>query len=606
MLVAIVFAQTVFFPAITFDDPDYTWQDPHIGGGITADGISWAFSRETSDSHSNWIPLTFISLMLDAEFYGDWAGGYHLTNLLLHAANTVLLYFCLASLTRDLAKSFVVAAIFAVHPLHVESVAWITERKDVLSTMFGLSALFAYSTWMCSRRRKFYYLTLFLFLLSLLSKQTLVTFPFLLLLLDLRPICSFSYAETTESSKLPVQPRDNSDDDSQNSDDDRQSVERLSPQRLALEKLPLLLLAVAFSVGVYLVQDSARTDALELRFRLANAAVASVLYVWRTIWPSSLSIFYPHPLHDVSVGAAIGCSLILVMVSVIATVTCRRRPWLFTGWFWFLGTLVPMIGIVQVGRQQMADRYMYFPQIGLAIVFVWGLAAFLSNRVSRRSLHVGTAVLIAMLTVLCWKQTRLWKDSETLYSHAIQSVDGNYKAHELLGSLYHKAGDTERAIVEYQKANLYEPLDANILAALGSIQAESGRIDEAYNTLVTAIRIAPEHPEARVNLGILLDMTGRQEDAILEFERTLEFAPQSGVAHRELGRIFGNRGDPNRALTHLRQATACSPDDADSWCHLGIVLVEMNRFDEAEDCFSEALRLKPGLEPARIGLEMVR
>lgn len=583
LLVVIVYGQTVFYPAITFDDPLYTWQEPHIGGGLSVDGIAWAFSDEASESHANWIPLTFLSLMLDADVYGDWAGGYHLTNLLLHAANSVLLYFTLVSLSRASAKSFVVAAIFAVHPLHVESVAWISERKDVLSTLFGLSALLSYSRWMQLRRARFYWRALLLFVFSLMSKQTLVTFPCLLLLLDLCPL-----------------------NRNKGVDDSVQSPDRQTPLRLIAEKLPFLLLTIAFSIGVYLAQGIAKTDALGLPYRLANAAIAGTLYVWRTVWPTGLSIFYPHPLQDVSVALSVGCGLFLIAVSAAAFWKRKQVPSFFTGWFWFFGTLVPMIGIVQVGEQQMADRYMYFPQIGLSIVFVWSAATVLSKRLERRHLQLVTGLIIALMTVLGARQTHFWQDSETLYSHAVRSTRGNYKAHQLLGSLFYKQDDIDRAIEEYEQATLYRPTDPDILAALGAALARKGRIDEAHNILITAIRIAPEHPAVRVNMGVLLDMIGRQDEAIEEFQRALESAPRTGIAHRELGRVLGVRGETARALSHLRKATAYSPNDAESWCHLGIVLTDASRFDEAGECFSQALRLKPDLEPARMGVEFVR
>ena len=501
LLPLIVFWQVQEFDFVSYDDQSYTYGNPHVMAGLDGDGVRWAF---TTIDEANWHPLVWLSLMLDTELHGGTPGGFHRTNLALHVANGLLLFVALVAMTGERWKSAFVAALFAIHPLHVESVAWISSRKDLLSTLFGLLALIAYARYAKLRRPRWYVAALLATGCSLLSKQMLVTLPFLLLLLDYWPLGR---------------------------------MDRRSPgtvRRLVLEKLPFFALTVAFSVIVYYAQQQGEAMWGEATFpwsvRILNAPVASVLYLAKTLWPAGLSVFYPHPGSAISVLGAAGAAGMLAVVSIVALWQRSRLPFVFVGWFWFLGTLVPVIGLVQVGGQQMADRYTYVPIVGLFVLVAWLLPSLLPPARWRDRLLVGIATAaIAALGSAAWVQTGTWRNTVTLFEHAL-AVD---------------------------------PYNAIAHTNLGSLRGQQGRYEAALGHLQSAVAIDPNNPAAQNNLGLALSMTGRTSEAITRFEKALAIDPTIVSAHMNWGLTLVGSGRAEEALKHFRAALDLEPDNAE-------------------------------------------
>jgi hypothetical protein len=399
-----VYARAVRYGFVVFDDPRYVTDNPHVPDGLSVRGIRWAL-RNVHDS--NWIPLTWISLMLDGAIYGRWAGGYHATNILMHMTNVLLAFVFFTWATGKTLRSAFIAGLFAVHPLHVESVAWITERKDVLSILFGLLSLCAYVRYSRRRRNSWLVIAFVLFVASLASKQTLVTLPFVYLLLDFWPLGRFT------GGPLPAR------------EETRPTDRRVGLARLLVEKIPFLIASLVFSAVALMAQSRGRSvrTLVEMPFsnRLCNAILASGLYLKKAVWPSGLAFFYPHPGPTLSLTAVALAFAILVVITVFAIVRVRRWPFLLVGWLWFLGTLVPMIGLVQVGLQQMADRYAYFPYLGLYLVLAWLAPAIATSTVARRRLLPTIASgLVAVYAATAFVRVGDWRDGLTLMTARVR------------------------------------------------------------------------------------------------------------------------------------------------------------------------------------------
>ena len=445
---------------VNFDDPGYISQNEHVKAGLTWEGIVWAFSQ----SHAfNWHPLTWISHMLDCELYSLNAGGHHFTNLLFHIVNALLLFLLLNRMTKNLWASAFVAAAFALHPLHTESVAWASERKDVLSTFFWILTTWAYVWYVERRGIARYILVMLFFVLGLLSKQMLVTLPFVLLLLDYWPLKRFGFEE--RSSMRGVRP-----------------VVSVTIRQSILEKVPLFILSVAASIIVFSVQQGTvvMKSILEysLAYRLANAVVAYTLYIGKMFWPIHLAIIYPHQGDKLPAWQIAGAILLMLCITTAVIYKLRRRPYLGVGWFWYLGTLVPVIGLVQVGNQALADRYTYVPLTGLFIIVAWGMSDMLGRlRYRKVVLSLLGIISLAVLGVLSSRQVRHWRNGITLYEHATKVVANNWLAHNMLGRLFASQGNFEKAIEEYNKALKIEPDNALPNTNLGTALAQQGRLD---------------------------------------------------------------------------------------------------------------------------------
>jgi len=589
---------------VNYDDPDYVTSNPHVQSGLTWDNVRWAF---TTGHASNWHPLTWLSHMLDCQWFGQDPAAHHLVNVAFHIANTVLLFLLLRRMTGAHWGSAFVAALFAVHPLHVESVAWISERKDVLSTFFLLLTLVAYTRFVELSRpqpppnatpsikpkpkaarhsgppstpqapavaaqgssRLYYFLSLTGFALGLMSKPMLVTTPFLLLLLDYWPLDRLRFTAKGAPFK--------------------------EISRLTLEKVPFLAMSLLSCVVTYLVQQhgGAVSTSLSLAQRLSNALVSYCRYLGKTLWPEDLSVLYPHPgqwpLWQVLLAGAV-----IAALTVAVMLWARRRPYLPVGWFWFLGTLVPVIGFVQVGIQSMADRYSYVPAIGLFLMVAWGVPECLPALPRRGSALAGAAALVLVLCAfLTGRQIAFWRNSETLFRRATQVTSKNFLAYNNLGFYLAGHGKVNEAMEDYRQALAINPLYEDALNNLGYSLAGLKRHAEAIPLYEAALRIRPNHVEVHNNLGNALSEVGRLPEAIQHYRFVLKQQPDHADAHNNLGIALAMQGKLEEALEHFRAAIRFRPNYASAHSNLGNGLAAQHKFDEAITEYQESLRVNP-------------
>jgi hypothetical protein len=498
-----VYAQTLHFEFVDYDDMDYVTENPQVLRGLTAEGVAWAF---TSGFASNWFPLTWLSLMLDAELYGADPAGFHATNVALHVLDTLLLFGVLRAMTRQTGPSAAVAALFALHPLHVESVAWVSERKDVLSTAFGLLALGAWTRYAKGGRRRDYAAAAGLLALGLMAKPMLVTLPFVFLLLDYWPL-------------------------------GRLRERRDLPRRL-VEKAPLLALSAASSLVTFAVQARsgavATTASVPLAIRVANAPVSAVRYLAKAVWPADLAVFYPYPNVPELGGPTLTewhvAGALALLLAITGAVLASKRPWAVVGWLWYLGMLVPVIGLVQVGRQAMADRYTYLPLVGVFIAVAWAGAEGLGRLRRRRPRLAAVAVAAAGLCGIglaarSASQVRVWRDSFTLFGHALA----------------------------------LNPRDATTHLHLANALGARGRLGEAVVHYEAALARHPRYAEAHAGLALARQLQGDAAAAIAHYREALALGLERADLHFRLGNALRSRGDWEAAIAHYRRATELDP-----------------------------------------------
>ncbi len=541
-----VFGQTIRYDFVNFDDDLYVYNAPAIQTGLTVKGIALAF---TSPHARNWHPLATISHMLDCQLYGLKAGGHHATNIVLHTIAVLLLFRVLRQMTGAVWKSVVVAALFAVHPLHVESVAWVSERKDVLSAVFFLLMLDAYVRYARAASITRYLVVAVLFAAGLMSKPMLVSAPVVLLLLDYWPLRRFEQPSSTKRKPKIL----------------KSANQRRLIQRLVLEKIPLLVLSAGACVITFVLQKRATGAIPPLRFlwRVQNAFASYAIYVWETLWPTHLAVFYPHPNDTLAVWEIILAIGFLLAVTVAAVVFRSERPYLFTGWFWYLGMLVPVIGLVQVGEQGHADRYTYLPHIGLFLLAVWLAADVTAVRQSRSRFAVAAAVIIVALAWAAFIQTSYWRNSETLWTHALAVTSNNDFAHNNLGYLCVDRGELDKAISHFESAarirssrldTHYNVGSAFVQMNLADALARKGQSDEAMIHYEEAIKLQPNYAEAYYNRGNVLLAKGRIDEAIVDLEKTLQIQPDDADAHTCLGNALLRQGLLKEAIAHYEKA----------------------------------------------------
>jgi tetratricopeptide (TPR) repeat protein len=535
---------------INFDDDDYITNNSHVQSGLTRAGVVWAFQTGAA---ANWHPLTWLSHMLDCQLYGLYPGGHHSTNLIFHVINTLLLFLWLRQLTGTLWRSALVAALFAWHPLHVESVAWAAERKDVLSTFFWMLTLIAYtryareSTVHSPKSRVFYGLSLLAFACGLMSKPMVVTLPFILLLLDFWPL-----------NRIPP------------------GSSARSIINLITEKAPFFVLTLAASVVTYFVQTSGRAlwspAGLSFSSRVANALWAYERYISKTFWPADLSIFYPYPYHWPA-GLAMGAALLLALWSGLFIWRARQNPYLPVGWFWFLGTLVPTIGLVQVGSQSMADRYMYIPSIGLFILVVWGLDDFLNWRPHwRRITTLAGVVALAGSLAVTRIQLGYWQNSIRLFRHAIEATTDNFVAYTCLGETLSDLGMKKEALMLCAEAVRISPNSPVAQYNFGMALLQNQRLGEAVEHLDAAAQLAPCNSEVQYNLGLVLLLHNKPDEAVRYFAAALVERPDFAEAHRRLAQALSQQSKSKEAIFHYRAALRLKPDFADALNELAWIL----------------------------------
>jgi tetratricopeptide (TPR) repeat protein len=575
--VAIVFGQTVQYPFLDFDDNTYVFDNAQVLAGLTLRGVWYAF---TSGPGGEWYPLAVLSHMADVQVYGLNAGGHHLTNVLLHGAATVFLLLALVRMTGDLRPSVLVAGLFAIHPLHVESVAWIAERRDVLSGLFFMLALWAYAGYVRQRSLVRFLSVVCLFLLGLLAKPMLVTFPFLLLLLDVWPLRRFD------------------------------GVDRAAWWPIVREKIPMLALAlvvVVITLATHQVSDPSRDPVagLSLTARVSNAVVAYAVSLRQFVYPAALSPFYPHPGDGLSAWTVALAVLALVGVTVVAVLRRRQQPYLLIGWLWYAGMLVPVSGIVQVGVHAMADRYSYLSHIGLYMALAWALAGVsLAGRAvpSRRIRDAVGVGVLALLMVVAWRQTSYWRDGETLWAHASEVTPEHPYTNFHLGLALEAKGDTAGALARYRRALELDPLYVQARNALGIRLAMDGRSAEAVVELERALQGAPSSPETLNNLANTLARLGRTDEAIARFEQVVRLAPDLTMARYNLGQNLVLRGRLGEASAHFRHAIAIDPRFAGAHLALADIDARVGNVDAAIEHYERALEVEPDLAAAHFGL----
>lgn len=574
-----VYSQVRSFDFTSYDDPQYVSANPHVRSGLTREGIVWAF---TTNWGANWFPLTWLSHMADFQFFGNRSGLHHLTNVLLHLFSTLLLFALLNRMTGCRWRSGVVAFLFALHPMHVESVAWVAERKDVLSGLFWFLTLWGYLRYVERPRVGRYLLVVLPFCLGLMSKPMIVTLPFVLLLLDVWPLRRLPTAAATHTE----QPKRK----------DRQVVGR--KERIAgilWEKAPLLVLSVASGVVTFLVQRGGGAVVpqqwIPLGRRLGNALISYVAYVAKAFWPTRLAEFYPYP-SSIPAWQVLGAALILAGISILALRAVRRFPYLAVGWFWYLGTLVPVIGLVQVGMQARADRYSYIPLIGIFLLVAWGIADVLRSK-AKTALAVMTGVAGAACIALSWNQVQYWKNSAALYSHAIEAVPGNEIGYYGMGGVYRDMGRLDEAASNYREAIRLAPRLTGAHSGLAGVYLKQDRPEEAVRELTEAIRLSPNVAEDRVSIGVALDKLGKRDDAIAQLLEAIRLDPESADAHYNLGRIYYEMGQVDEALLQFAISVRLFPDNPESHYNLGRTLAAQGKMTEAVAEFTAAIRLKP-------------
>ncbi len=560
---------------INYDDPDYVTANTHVQNGLTWAGVVWAF---TTNHVANWHPLTWLSHMLDCQLFGVNPAAHHAVNLLLHAASVVLLFVLLNRMTGAVWRSAIAAALFALHPLRVESVAWVAERKDTLAALLWLLTVWAYVRYVSQRNAARFGLVIAFFALGLMAKPMLVTLPFVLLLLDYWPLKrNASGGSITNGRPLAS------------------LLRQWRP--LLIEKWPLFALALVSSLVTFFAQKSGGTVAsvtqLSLGARFGNAVISYVRYLGKLIWPTDLAVIYPYPTAWPS-WQIVGGIGVLAAISALAWLTAKRRPYLLIGWLWFLGTLVPVIGLVQVGRQAMADRYTYIPMIGLGVMLVWG-AADLLTRVRRGNLIGGglAALALAGCALATRQQLNYWRDGCTLFTHTLAVTKGNALAQNNLGTALAALGRRDEALLHYAEAVRLQPADPVMRNNFGAALAKAGRIEAAMEQYGAALQAKPGFDEAHNNLGAALVAQGRLDEAVLQFRQALAARPDYAEAHNNLGGVLAMQQKHAEAVEHYAAAIRLSPDVASAHLNYALSLEKLGRADDALNQFGEAFRLDP-------------
>ena len=644
-----VFAPVRHYDFVQLDDPVQVSENQHVAGGLTWGAIGWAF---TSAHAGYWMPLVWLSHMTDVQIYGMKAGPHHVTNLLLHVANTLLLFGLLWRLTGSVGRSGFVAALFAVHPLHVESVAWITERKDVLSTLFWMMAIWAYVWWVHKRGAARYVLVVLTFALGLMAKPMIVTLPLVLLLVDVWPLGRLSgvglrpstlglgrpsssdrpkpeahppkprrerrhtrQGTRTKAQELRTRTGDQGPFDSRTS----AALARGRPAgrdnllALMVEKLPLFALALAGSIVAVLTQRAAGAvsdlQAAPFTLRVENALVSYVAYLGKMLWPAGLVPYYGFP-QSIPAWQLAGAVLLLAAITLAVVRLAARCPYLLVGWFWYLVTLLPVIGLVQVGVQGMADRFTYVPLIGIFIMMAWGVPDLLARvRMPRREMMAAVAAVIVVVAcaVSARAQVGYWRDSVSMWTRTTEVTmhTDAYHAHLALGSTLRLQGRLDEALSHFAEAARLQPRSAEAQYELGATYATQGRYEDAMSRLSQALRLKPDLAAAHLDLATVFARQQRLDEAIAHYRAALSIAPDAPDAHNNLGAALAQQGKLQEALPHFAEAVRLKPDFESARMNLGVALANTGRPQEALQQFQEAVRLDPRNDAARRAVEQL-
>jgi Flp pilus assembly protein TadD len=590
-----VYWQVSQYDFVNFDDNVYVFENPHIRSGLTSDSLAWSFSFQQKDKNY-WQPLNWLSHMLDVELYGMDPGRHHLTNVLFHIVNALLLFALLHWMTGARWRSAFVAALFALHPLNVESVAWIAARKNVLSTFFWILALYAY-TYYTRRTSALRYLTVcFTLALGLLVKPMLVTLPFVLMLLDFWPLRRWAFAGMNG-----------------------EGLHQRNTPQIVLEKVPLLLLSM---LSVYISTKSVQGegDVVSLQFipmllRIENALVSYVKYIGKMIWPQNLSVYYPFP-DMVSAGQLMLAVAVLVSVSALAIWGIKRRPYLAVGWFWFLGTLVPVIGFMQVGLwPSIADRWAYVPIVGLFIIIAWSGPELLKGwNHKHKILAIAACAILLLLAITTRNQISHWANSTTLFKHAAKTVGGSSTPENNLGNafIYNNLalalledGQIDEAHKYMQLAVNFAPDSARVNYNLGYILLQIGEVDTAIRHFRHALKFNSKYFLAHYHLAIALLQSGKLDDAISHYQIALNLVPDSKDVLNDLANVMVAQGRISEALSLYAKALRLAPDDPEIHNNLGVVMIRIQKFEKAAEHFRMALQLDSSYTAAQQNLKRV-
>jgi protein O-mannosyl-transferase len=612
-----VYWQVNEFEFVGLDDALYVADNPHIKEGLSYQNIKWAFTDATEITNY-WAPLTWISIIIDYKLYEMNAGGYHRTNLIFHILNSILILLVFNKMTGKRWHSAFIAVMFAIHPLHVESVAWMTERKDVLSTFFWMLTMWFYASYVILPGTGRYLLVIIFFFLGIMAKPMLVTLPFALLLLDFWPLSRLEPSLSVSALKKTF--------------------------LLLLEKVPLFIIIFIASLSAFFFQEKGGVlPSLELipfYLRIENILVSYTGYLLKTIWPFGLSAIYPYP-NNIPNWQVIISFTILSSISLISIRTIKKAPWFTFGWFWYLGILVPVIGIVVIGPHAMADRYTYIPLIGIFIIISWGIPELITQLKFRTAyLGISVCLLSLILLLITWIQVGYWRTSYTLFKHALEVTEKNPLAHDGMANAFAKRGQVEESIKHYKKSILQYPYSAEVHSNLGVALFKQGKIKEAIKHYNTAIQLKPDFITAWNNLGNALKKIGQFEEATACFTKLIKLEPNSAVinynygsllleknqlkeaeiyfkkaiqldpsftadANNNLGKIYMRMNEIEKAVLSFLQALQDNPDQAKTHYYLGDAYSKAGKLDEAMKHFSEAVTIEPDFINARVAFKQV-
>jgi tetratricopeptide (TPR) repeat protein len=589
-----IFILSAYWPVqkydfINYDDTVYVTSNYSIQKKITFESIKSIFGHVHT---GHWHPVTMMSHMLDWQLFGDKAGGHHWTNVIIHIFNTILLFLLFNKLTGAMWRSAFIAALFAIHPLNVESVAWISERKNVLSTFFLILTMFFY-VWYVKNPNWKRYLPVFLcFALGLMSKPMLVTLPFILLLLDYWPLNRLQIY-STENDHLKI----------------KEVIRRNSNKifNLVLEKVPLFVLS---AISVLLTLYAARYvgtvssfESLPLRERISNAVVSYVLYIKKLFWPTDLAVFYP--ISAIPVWQFFIASLFLIIVTVFVCRYFRKYPYLFIGWFWYLGTLVPVIGLIQVGSQAMADRYAYVPLIGIFIIMAWGITDIARTKYLKNIVAIVSGISLIILFIITSFQIQYWRDTTSLFERAVNVTKNNFTAKFGLGNELLKRNKIDEAIKHYYESLILDPENDTILAAFAWALHMKGENDKAIDMLRLALRFNPKSMDAHNRLGVILFQEGHIDEAIIEYKKAIDLNNDELLPHRNLGNALVEKGKIDEAINEYREVLRINPQYAGAHDKIAMLLMSQNKNVEAIKHFKEAIKLSPTYADAHFHLAKI-
>jgi protein O-mannosyl-transferase len=595
---------------IDLDDSAYVYENSHIQTGLNANSIRHAFSSELVNKTGNWHPVTWLSLMLDYQFFGLQPSGYHLINLFFHVMNTLLLFLILHRMTKEFWPSAFIAALFAIHPIHVESVAWIAERKDVLSAFFWMLTLGAYSYYVERPRFRRYLFILVFFVLGLMAKPMLVTLPFVLLLLDYWPLKRFQEMKPGHKMQADAFQSVVSFKKQQKFKKAKAATETLDAKKpanseyqwsliypLLLEKVPLFALAIISSIVTYIAQQKggalSTIDALPISVRIGNAFISYITYIWKTIWPSNFAVFYPQTglLSPWQVWTSV---FLIIGITTVVIRRAKNIPYLATGWLWYTSTLVPVIGIVHAGSQAMADRYTYIPLIGLFIMAAWGVPDLIKKWNYRKEFYVASSVLsLLCLSIITGRQVGYWKNSITLFDHTLKVTGPNWLIYNNRGTSHSNLGNYRQAIEDFTRAIQINPDYAESYYNRGRVQCYLGSYRQAIEDYTKAIEIKQSNADEYVGRGIAYKSIGDYQRAIDDFNKAIEISPGYAHAYGNRGNAYSSLGKYRQAIEEYSKAIRLKADSEESYYNRGTLYAMLGQNQLAIEDFDKAIGLNP-------------